>query len=305
LGFIFAQNIMLHEMEELIKAVKFGESSRFRKLFKIPHRAFYVKLLKIAKTTKGVNARTFWNSNMKVFLPEVVSSRIYKFGYFDEDVCVFLLEGLKPGMTFVDIGSHFGFFSLLANHLVGKGGRVISIDPTPSTFQVLIENLRTNAEHENYTTHNIAAFDENTSLSFFDYGVSNSGYNSLVGARLKSIDGSGASIKVRALKMDEVLASDQVQRVDMIKIDAESAELNVLRGLVETIRNFSPKIILEIGDTYVTETTKTRDLIDFMSTRGYETFELSPDYRIVKHELRQNYDANDLKLYNLLFQRKN
>ena len=296
---------MRNEIEQLKKAVKFGESSRFRKLFKIPHRALYNKLLKIVGTARSVDATTFWNRRMRVFLPEVVSSRIYKFGYFDEDVCVFLMEGLKLEMTFVDIGAHFGFFSLLANHLVGENGRVISIDPTPSTFQVLTHNLTSNAEHQNYITHNIAAFDQNTSLSFFDYGVSNSGYNSLVGARLKSIDGSGASITVKALRMDEVLLSDKVERVDLIKIDAESAELNVLRGLIDTMKKFSPKIILEIGDTYVQETTKTRDLIDFMDKQGYQTFEMSPDFRIVKHELRENYDANHLKLYNLLFQRKN
>jgi len=42
-----------------------------------------------------------------------------------------LLEQLKPGMTFYDLGANFGCYSLLAARLVGSGGAVFSFEPDP------------------------------------------------------------------------------------------------------------------------------------------------------------------------------
>jgi len=285
------------DIESLINAVTLGESSRFMKLFQIPGKALYSKAIRSFGSSAKVKANTFWGSSMDVCLPEIVSERIYKFGYFDEDVCVFLLKNLHPGMTFVDVGAHFGFFSLLANHLVKSDGLVISIDPTPSTFEVLKGNMTKYTKFKNYSMHNVAAFDENTDLTFFDYGVTNSAYNSLIGARQETMEQSKLSIQVKAVRMDSLLMQEGVARLDLIKIDAESAELNVLRGLSDMINRFSPKIILEIGDTHLS---KTLDLIDFMTQYGYTPHEMH-NYNIRPHVIQNNYDVMNLAHYNLLF----
>jgi FkbM family methyltransferase len=288
-----------NDIESLIDAVNLAESSAVKKMFQIPIRALYSKAIKYSRSSAHVKAKTFWGSAMNVCLPEIVSERIYKFGYFDEDVCIFLLKTLQPGMTFVDVGAHFGFFSMLANHLVRSNGRVISIDPTPSTFKMLNGNMTIHAKFKNYSLHNVAAFDENANLIFFDYGVTNSAYNSLVGARQATMEQSKLSIEVKAVKIDSLLAQEGVSRLDLIKIDAESAELNVLRGLTDMIHKFSPKIILEIGDTHLS---KTLDLIDFMKQHGYIPYEMY-NYEIRPHVIKKNYDAMNITLYNLLFTR--
>ncbi len=51
---------------------------------------------------------------------------------------------LKPGMTFVDVGANWGYFTLLAAHLVGHAGRVLSLEPDPRLFQTLSSNLAMN-----------------------------------------------------------------------------------------------------------------------------------------------------------------
>jgi FkbM family methyltransferase len=285
------------DIESLKNAVTLGESSRFKKLFQIPGKALYSQAIRSFGSSAKVKVNTFWGSSMDVCLPEIVSERIYKFGYFDEDVCVFLLRNLQSGMTFVDIGAHFGFFSLLANHLVKSEGTVISIDPTPSTFEVLKGNMTKHTKFRNYSMYNVAAFDENTDLTFFDYGVTNSAYNSLIGARQETMEQSKLSIQVKAVRMDSLLMQEGVTRLDLIKIDAESAELNVLRGLTGMLNRYSPKIILEIGDTRLS---KTLDLIDFMKQHGYSPHEMH-NYDIRPHVVKSSYDAMNLTLYNLLF----
>src|SRR5579862_2317428 len=38
---------------------------------------------------------------------------------------------LRPGDSFVDVGAHVGYHSLVAARLVGAGGRIFAIDPQP------------------------------------------------------------------------------------------------------------------------------------------------------------------------------
>ena len=71
----------------------------------------------------------------------------------------FLIKNLKTDETFIDIGAHVGFFSLLASKLIGKNGLVFSFEPTQKTFQLLKANT---AFYKNILTFNLAMSDEDT-----------------------------------------------------------------------------------------------------------------------------------------------
>ena len=62
---------------------------------------------------------TFWGGRHSGVLPEATSTLVYRWGFFDPPVARTLLTTLDQGMVFVDVGAHFGFFSLLASELVG------------------------------------------------------------------------------------------------------------------------------------------------------------------------------------------
>jgi ubiquinone/menaquinone biosynthesis C-methylase UbiE len=55
---------------------------------------------------------------------------------------ILVLAGLRPGMTFVDLGCGNGFFALPAARAVGTDGRVLALDADPE----LVEELRQRAE---------------------------------------------------------------------------------------------------------------------------------------------------------------
>lgn len=57
---------------------------------------------------------------------------------------ILAIAGLKPGMTFADLGCGNGFFALPAARVVGATGRVYGIDASPE----FIEELRKRAESE-------------------------------------------------------------------------------------------------------------------------------------------------------------
>src|SRR6266566_1848196 len=47
----------------------------------------------------------------------------------------------RPGMSFVDVGANWGYFTLLAASLVGTNGRVLSLEPDPRLFSILRDNI--------------------------------------------------------------------------------------------------------------------------------------------------------------------
>ena len=63
---------------------------------------------------------------------------------YEPDVRAALKHFLKPGATFVDCGSNIGYFSVLAGHIVGSQGRVVSIEAIPVTYRLLERNLQAN-----------------------------------------------------------------------------------------------------------------------------------------------------------------
>ncbi len=186
---------------------------------------------------------------------------------------IYLLKYLNKGETFIDIGAHFGFYSLLASSIVGREGKVLSFEPTTSTFNQLSKNI-TNSNNDNIRIYNLAAFNSKREMEFNDYGIINSSFNSFFANRgEKKLE--GKKINVRAVVVDDFLEENFPDfRIGLIKIDAESSEFQVLTGLKNTIHKYHPVIILEVGDYSISGTKNSRELIELVESYGYQSFEL-------------------------------
>jgi hypothetical protein len=53
-------------------------------------------------------------------------------------------------------------------------------------------------------------------------------------------------IEVAGVTLDSIVKSEGLQRLDLVKIDVEGAEMQVLRGMDSTLTAFRPKLILEL-----------------------------------------------------------
>src|ERR1700722_2008665 len=65
-------------------------------------------------------------------------------GGFENIECSFVDRFLAPGMTVLDIGSHHGFYTLLASRKVGPQGKVIAVEASPRERKRLNRHLRIN-----------------------------------------------------------------------------------------------------------------------------------------------------------------
>ncbi len=238
------------------------------------------------------NVQTFWGDVMTVVLPEAVSNEIAIAGTYETDLTIALIQLLEPGMVFFDIGAHRGYFSLLASRLVGPTGQVHAFEPTPGTYELLSANART---HRNIHTNNVAVYSESKELIFHDYGLFAPAFNSLYAPRMSKEVAARMAVedrRVPAISIDDYVRTSGI-RPNFIKIDAESAELDILKGMAETLRTIRPALTLETGDMDLEGVASTRDLIHFACSFGYTPIDIS-EGQIRSHQIQNRYDYGNL-----------
>jgi hypothetical protein len=118
---------------------------RLKRLVRRPVKAALAKILPALGRfyPEGFKFRTslFWGERMTVIMPE--GFLYVRYGYYEGYLTGAILRMIGRGVSFIDVGAHFGYFSLLASRLVGEEGRVHAFEPTPRTFEVHSRNLET------------------------------------------------------------------------------------------------------------------------------------------------------------------
>ena len=194
-------------------------------------------------------------------------------GTWEPGVVTLLGERLSPGMTFVDLGAHIGFFTLMAAKLVGDKGRVYAFEPAPENFELLTKNISLNG-YRNVVPIQMAVANEegSTTLYLNPYSVAHSLHRDTFGKSRKEL-----CIEVTTL--DSYFERLGWPYVSVVKMDIEGAEPNALEGMRGLIkRNRNLVLILE----YVPEILERADrdpgkLLSLIRTLGFEMFLITPE----------------------------
>ena len=158
--------------------------------------------------------------------------RAYFKGYYEPKLTKYICESLDERSCFIDIGSHAGYFSLLAAS-IAKHGSVISFEPDKSNYSYL-SNIKNLNHVSNWATVNAAVGDYNGELRFRTGDSSSTGFVAQDG-----------DVVVRQVSLDSYISLMNINKIDLIKIDVEGFAANVLKGSLETINKFKPEILLE------------------------------------------------------------
>jgi FkbM family methyltransferase len=200
-------------------------------------------VLDLVTLKKGV-VRTI--NGMKVRFP-AKWSRYYPHDYEAENY-TFLQQQVKPGMQIIDIGAHIGLFSACSSQLAGPTGKIICFEPTPGTFAILKDTLRLN-HCDNVTAVQAAVSEKEGNAIFYVSSTAGCNSNSLI---KNEWGGNPVGYDVQLVTIDGVVAANSI-KPDLIKIDAEGAEQDVLKGGVNTFKELKPVLILGLHPAFIRE----------------------------------------------------
>lgn len=139
----------------------------------------------------------------------------------------YVLEELKPGDVFWDVGANIGFYSLLASSRPDVD--VIAFEPNPITEELLRGNIDLNGRI-NIKVFNVA-LSNSEGIAKFDTISPDSIDLSAHLADKETED----TIDVVTNRGDKLIESGQVPAPDIIKIDVEGAEYLVMEGMGGTL----------------------------------------------------------------------
>ena len=153
---------------------------------------------------------------------------------------------LRPGDVMVDVGAHVGVHALSAARRLrelGGGGRVIAFEPTDdSSAAVRLAAARNDLPVE-VVRAGLGEVDGTIELRGDPrYGSADAGVRSQFGA--------GEVVATAPLlSFDGWAERNRLDRLDVVKIDIEGAEILALRGMRESLKTLRPRLLaIEVKD---------------------------------------------------------
>src|SRR5215207_392151 len=208
---------------------------------------------------------------------------------YEPETSLFLGAVLGPGDTFIDVGAHVGYFSMLAAALVGPTGRVVSFEPDTSNYAHLLEHVERNAAAQVIPVP--LAVGAAPRVADFFVNADNDGGHGLwaVGSHPFNTRTREAprTRKVFLTTLDDFVGTSGARRVKAIKIDAEGSELAVLEGARQLLEQHQvPFVVAEInGFALNAMGTSQMAMRGFMTGLGYETYLFRPGQTVLERLL--------------------
>lgn len=192
---------------------------------------------------------------------------LYAYGAYEAGT-VALLEGLThSGAVVFDVGANVGIVTLPLARAAGAAGHLHAFEPHPALRARLIENCALNNLRQ-VTVSAYALGSEPGSFPLYASTDANQGTGSLrrMSAQTEEID-------VTVTTLDAYVAEQNIERLDVIKIDTEGADLDVLRGAVCSLERFKPAIYVEVSPEHLKAFGATpSSLYDFLTGLGYRVW---------------------------------
>ena len=196
-----------------------------------------------------------------------------------------VLKFLRDDTLFIDVGAHYGYYTLLAGTKYPKC-EIISFEPVPENCEILRRNIKLN-QLENVEVYNLALSNKNETRKFNITEVSACcGFDENPITRISRV------VDVQAVTLDSLI--NKAPKVPVIiKVDTEGHEICVLEGMDEILRNaadikliveFNPKCLRSAG-------CNPSDLLKKILQFGFEIYFINDDKRVINKLAESNIEG--------------
>lgn len=182
-------------------------------------------------------------------------------GLHEFNEMAFLIHLLREKDSFLDVGANVGSYTVLASAY--SKAKTVSVEPSPSTFSHLLNNISINNISEKVIAYNVALGAQKGLVEF----TKNSDTTNHV-----AVSGEVNTVKVPIEKLDSIFVNHDIPL--LIKIDVEGFETEVLKGADKTLLQKEVKaIIIELngsGERYNYDERKIHSLLIELGFQPYQ-----------------------------------
>ena len=185
---------------------------------------------------------------------------------------IWLRGALGPGGVVLDVGASIGGYTAVAADLVAPSGHVYAFEPGPDNLTALRQRFDGNG----CVTVIAGAVSDRAGQETFHLDRTDPRRHSLASG---NVGRAGEIVTVSVVALDDYLGL--VARLDLVKIDAQGAELHILRGARRLLRRFRPPVILELWPFGLRQLGgEPSAVLEELRDLGYETYRLSAKGRL-------------------------
>lgn len=231
------------------------------------------------------------NRNETTYLyDEIFGQNIYlRYGIsLPEEACVF------------DVGANIGLFSLHVAQQCSTA-RIYAFEPLPPLFETLRLNLELYAPHVKALPHGLSDRERDEWFDFYPRNTMMSGQTNYANAAddlrviekyLRNQESSGQAEagliveeaddllagrfdserhRCHLRRLSDIFREEQVERIDLLKIDVQRAEMDVLRGIADEDWKKIRQVVMEVHDRKGDESEgRVRRIIALLESHGFD-----------------------------------
>jgi len=216
----------------------------------------YILMRSVWRPPERLYKHLHFVGNMKVKVDEQHSFKMRHYGYLIENEIFW--NGIMDGWekyslriwkklaekcdVIVDVGANTGVYSLLAKS-INETADVYAFDPIDRVFDKLLHNVSLN--NYDITCIKKALSDANGEALIYDTNTEHT-YSGTVNKNMFNDTVTVIPTNIQTITLDSFIKEQELTKLDLIKIDVETHEVEVLEGFKEHLHKFQPTMIIEV-----------------------------------------------------------
>lgn len=227
---------------------------------------------------------------IKVYLTlkDWVQRHLFIYGFYEFVETGFWKNAVKDKKVVFDIGANIGYFSLLASkNMENKDAIIYAFEPINRTYNRAKFNIKLNG-FKNIRLNKLALSDKDGFLGINVGNEENWGMSSINSHNYLS----DQIEEVETQKLDTFVSLNQINQIDLIKIDIEGSEFYLLKGMLKTIDQFRPIIFIEVLDEHLIKAkTSKEEIFKLFWDKKYKAYRILNSVEMVELPNPVSYDG--------------
>jgi FkbM family methyltransferase len=163
---------------------------------------------------------------------------VYFLGEYEPAITNIISKVVRKDDVCFDIGANIGWYTTLLQTLVSENGSIHAFEPVPSSIETLKANIALNKNADKVVLNEFALGDEEKVINIYNSASEPDGHASIS----KSKNEDAEVIPIHMKTADSYLETGNIKEVNFVKLDIEGAELFMLKGASNILKQSRPPI---------------------------------------------------------------